>query len=130
MVDIPDGLAAGQLEFNGARGRAFLDALPGLAARFLERWELRRTGPGMHGVTALVLPVVRADGTAAVLKLVLPDEENAGEALALRAWDGRGCVRLLEHDAGSGALLLERLDEGRPLSVLGAAEGTRGVRCG
>ncbi|MFI5985364.1 aminoglycoside phosphotransferase family protein [Streptomyces sp. NPDC051555] len=123
MVDIPDGLVEAQREYNGARGREFLDALPALAARFLERWELRRTGPAMHGMTALVLPVRRADGSAAVLKLVLPDEENAGEALALRAWDGHGCVRLLEHDEGSGALLLERLDEDRPLSALAEAQG-------
>ncbi|MET3984802.1 aminoglycoside phosphotransferase family protein [Streptomyces sp. PvR034] len=123
MVEIPDGLAEAQREFNGARGREFLAALPALAERFLERWELRRAGRAMHGMTALVLPVRRADGSAAVLKLVLPDEENAGEALALRAWDGRGCVRLLEHDEGSGALLLERLDEGRPLSALAEVEG-------
>ncbi|MFD7030178.1 aminoglycoside phosphotransferase family protein [Streptomyces sp. NPDC059917] len=128
MVDIPDGLVEAQVEYNGARGREFLDALPALAAGFLERWELRRTGRAMHGMTALVLPVRRADGSAAVLKLVLPDEENAGEALALRAWDGHGCVRLLEHDEASGALLLERLDEGRPLSALARGDDRAAVR--
>ncbi|WP_063754856.1 aminoglycoside phosphotransferase family protein [Streptomyces sp. NRRL F-2580] len=130
MVDfgeIPDGLVEAQLRFNGDAGREFIAALPGRAARFLERWELRCTGPAMHGVTALVLPVERADGSAAVLKMVALDEESAGEPVALRAWAGRGCVRLLEHDAETGALLLERLDERRHLSELARRDARRAV---
>ncbi|MFB7178979.1 aminoglycoside phosphotransferase family protein [Streptomyces sp. NPDC056257] len=130
MVDfgeIPDGLVEAQLRFNGDAGREFIAALPGRVARFLERWELRCTGPAMHGVTALVLPVERADGSAAVLKLVALDEESAGEPVALRAWAGRGCVRLLEHDAETGTLLLERLDERRHLSALARRDARRAV---
>ncbi|MFE9931389.1 aminoglycoside phosphotransferase family protein [Streptomyces sp. NPDC005533] len=130
MVDfgaVPDGLVEAQLRFNGDAGRDFVAALPGRAARFLERWELRCTGPAMHGVTALVLPVERADGSAAVLKLVALDEESAGEPLALRAWDGQGCVRLLEHDAETGTLLLERLDERQHLSALARRDARRAV---
>ncbi|MEU9165311.1 aminoglycoside phosphotransferase family protein [Streptomyces sp. NPDC048424] len=130
MVDfgeIPDGLVEAQLRFNADAGREFIAALPGRAARFLERWELRCTGPAMHGVTALVLPVERADGSAAVLKLVALDEESAGEPAALRAWGGRGCVRLLEHDAETGTLLLERLDESRHLSALARRDARRAV---
>lgn len=124
---VPAGFVRAQLRDNGAAGREFVDALPARVAAFLERWELRVTGPGMYGVTALVLPVVRADGTAAALKLTASDEENAGEALALRAWDGAGCVRLLADDAGTGTLLLERLDEGRPLSAPAVRDSRRAV---
>lgn len=125
---IPEGLLrAAQLDGDGSAGREFVDGLPARVASFLERWELRTTGPGMHGVTALVLPVERADGTAAALKLPALDEENAGEALALRAWAGEGCVRLLEADAATGTLLLERLDEGRPLSALAVRDSRRAV---
>ncbi|WP_404959382.1 aminoglycoside phosphotransferase family protein [Streptomyces sp. 147326] len=130
MVDIgeiPDGLVEAQLRFNGDAGREFIAALPDRAARFLERWELRCAGPAMHGVTALVLPVERADGSAAVLKLVSLDEESAGEPVALRAWGGRGCVRLLEHDAQTGTLLLERLDERQHLSALARRDARRAV---
>lgn len=119
FLEIPDGLVE-------AQGREFAAALPARVERFLERWELRRTGPAMHGVTALVLPVERADASAAVLKLLDPDEESAGEPAALRAWAGEGCVRLLEHDRETGTLLLERLDEGRHLSAL-AARDARGA---
>ncbi|GGX47205.1 aminoglycoside phosphotransferase family protein [Streptomyces fructofermentans] len=83
---------------------------------FLERWGLRREGPPMSGRVSVVLPVVRADGTRAALKLQDVDEETAGEGLALRTWAGDGVVRLLDEDAASGTLLLERLDERRPLA--------------
>ncbi|SFE97574.1 streptomycin 6-kinase [Streptomyces mirabilis] len=118
MIDVPVGLAASQDKYNGAAGRAFVAGLPERAAQFLERWELRLDGPSMHGVTALVLPVLRADGTPAVLKLQLLDEESAGEPAALRVWDGGAAVRLLAHDEATCTLLLERLDHTRMLTHL------------
>ncbi|MEU9170854.1 aminoglycoside phosphotransferase family protein [Streptomyces sp. NPDC048420] len=123
MIDIPAELAATQQLYNGDKGRQFIAGLPSLVADFLERWELRPDGSPMHGVTALVLPVLRrADGTPAVLKLQLLDEESAGEPVALRAWDGDGAVRLLDHDPDTHTMLLERLDPTRMLSTL---PGTR-----
>ncbi|WP_329337713.1 aminoglycoside phosphotransferase family protein [Streptomyces sp. NBC_00663] len=116
MIDIPAGLAAAQEKFNGAAGRAFIAGLPEQAERFLADWGLRPDGAAMHGVSALVLPVLRADGTGAVLKLQLLDEESEGEPVALRVWDGDGAVRLLDHDAATGTILLERLDPRRMLS--------------
>ncbi|MFI9614388.1 aminoglycoside phosphotransferase family protein [Streptomyces sp. NPDC052023] len=104
--------------YNGEEGSAFVAGLPRLVAAFLERWELRIEGPSMYGVSALVLPVVRADGTRAVLKLQLLDEESVGEPVALRVWDGDGAVRLLDHDPETGTMLLERLDPARMLSHL------------
>jgi streptomycin 6-kinase len=124
VIEVPAALAATQIEDNGEAGRAFVAALPGLAAAFLDRWGLRRDGPVMHGRCALVLPVVRtADAVPAVLKLQPPDRETVGEPLALRTWDGDGAVRLLAHDRDTGAMLLERLDPARSLSrVAGSRE--------
>ncbi|POX65164.1 hydroxyurea phosphotransferase [Streptomyces sp. Ru62] len=119
VIDIPGELAKAQETYNGAAGRAFIAALPDLAAEFLHRWRLTLDGPSMNGVSALVLPVVRADGLRAVLKLQLTDEESVGEPVALRVWDGDGAVRLLDHDPATGTMLLERLDESRMLSGLG-----------
>ncbi|MDO0934141.1 aminoglycoside phosphotransferase family protein [Streptomyces sp. DG2A-72] len=119
MIDIPQELAASQQMYNGEAGRAFIAGLPDLTAGFLNRWQLTVDGRPMHGVAALVVPVVRADGTAAVLKLQLLDEESEGEPVALRIWDGEGAVRLLDHDPATGTMLLERLDETRMLSHLG-----------
>ncbi|MEU0657663.1 aminoglycoside phosphotransferase family protein [Streptomyces lavendulocolor] len=127
MIEVPAELAAAQDRFNGEEGRAFVAALPAWAERFLEEWGLRRTGPAMYGMVSLVLPVtVVADGAPAALKLQLLDEENEGEAAALRAWDGDGAVRLLAEDPGTGTLLLERLDEGRDLA--GTADSREATR--
>ncbi|MFD5632042.1 aminoglycoside phosphotransferase family protein [Streptomyces sp. NPDC127072] len=87
-------------------------------AEFLERWSLRQEGHPMSGRVSVVLPVVREDGTRAALKLQHLDEETAGEGLALRTWAGDGAVRLLADDPPTGTLLLERLDEGRPLAAV------------
>ncbi|MFF8906452.1 aminoglycoside phosphotransferase family protein [Streptomyces olivaceoviridis] len=119
VIDIPGELAQAQETYNGAAGRAFIAALPDLAAEFLRRWRLTLDGPSMNGVSALVLPVVRADGLRAVLKLQLTDKESVGEPVALRVWDGDGAVRLLDHDPATGTMLLERLDESRMLAGLG-----------
>ncbi len=115
-VRVPEALAAHHADHSGAAGRAWIAALPRLAADRLDAWELRVDGPAAHGMVALVLPVRRPDGTPAALKLQPVDEETSGEPVALRAWNGRGAVRLLEHHPASGSMLLERLDAGRSLA--------------
>lgn len=99
-------------------GRAFVAALPRIADKMLQRWDLHPVGAPMHGMAALVLPVRAGDGRDAVLKLQAVDEETVGESVALRTWDGDGAVRLLAHDAETGAMLLERLDTSRHLSSI------------
>ncbi|MGW2593126.1 aminoglycoside phosphotransferase family protein [Streptomyces sp. NPDC001515] len=134
VIDIPDELIATQVRYNGAAGRAFVAGLPALVEGFLGRWGLRPDGPVAWGVCALVVPVVRVgDGRRAVLKCQLVDEETAGEPVALRLWGTAGAaggaaraVRLLEWDAATGTMLLERLDARRPLS--GVAEAREAVR--
>ncbi|UUU32969.1 aminoglycoside phosphotransferase family protein [Streptomyces sp. CA-210063] len=120
MVDdlsVPPDLAATLEMFFDEEGRAFAASLPDLAAGFLDRWGLRLDGRPMHGMCALVLPVVHtADGTPAVLKLQILDDESEGEPVALRAWNGDGAVRLLRYDDETGTMLLERLDPARMLS--------------
>ncbi|WP_031089325.1 aminoglycoside phosphotransferase family protein [Streptomyces sp. NRRL WC-3549] len=120
MIEVPEEFAACQEEFHGAVGRAFAAALPGLAEEFLARWGLQRDGAVMYGMCALVLPVVREDGRPAALKLQRTDDETVGEPVALRVWGAAdaGAVGLLEHDAETGAMLLERLDERRPLTAV------------
>ncbi|GLX01901.1 aminoglycoside phosphotransferase family protein [Microtetraspora sp. NBRC 16547] len=117
-IEIPDALAASHARYFGEVGRAWTAGLPDLAADFMERWRLRADGPSFHGVVALVLPVICADGTPAALKLQLVEEETLGEPVALRAWDGNGSVRLLCDSTESGAMLLERLNPSRSLSAV------------
>jgi streptomycin 6-kinase len=117
-VVVPEELAASHARFFGAAGRAWIDALPRLAAACLRRWHLTLDGRQRFGAVALILPVRCADGAPAVLKLQPVDEETAGEPAALRAWRGHGAVRLLEHDPGTGSMLLDRLDADRTLAAV------------
>ncbi|MCM3809008.1 aminoglycoside phosphotransferase family protein [Streptomyces sp. DR7-3] len=116
-IDIPEAFAASFGE-RDATDRAWLAALPRLAADFLDRWDLRPAGPAAHGMASLVLPVTGADGTPAALKLQQVKEETEGVPLGLRTWNGDGVVLLLDHDPDTGTMLLERLDASRPLSSL------------
>lgn len=78
-----------------------------------------RLGPPFRSAYAsLALPADLPDGTAAVLKLQYPDEDSRNEADALGHWDGDGAIRLLAHDPGRRALLVERCRPGTPLHEL------------
>ena len=96
-------------------GDAWLAGLPRLVEESLEQWELTLESGSMHGTAALVLPVRRRDGSAAVLKVTWPHAEAEQEHLALQHWGGRGAVRLLAADPRRWTMLLERLDAGRDL---------------
>ncbi|WP_432943566.1 aminoglycoside phosphotransferase family protein [Kribbella sp. CA-253562] len=87
----------------------WLRTLPETAAGFLDRWQLTVDGPPMHGAASLVLPVRRADGVAAILKLQPRNDENAAEALGLRTWNDADVVRVLDDHEPDAAILLERL---------------------
>ncbi|WP_306321393.1 MULTISPECIES: aminoglycoside phosphotransferase family protein [unclassified Streptomyces] len=116
MIDVPKGLVESQYAYAGEAGRAFVAALPARVEEFFERWELVPDGPLMHGMAALVVPVVCGDGRPAAVKFQVLDEETEGEPVALRVWDGDGAVRLLRYDDKTGTMLLERADGGRMLS--------------
>lgn len=97
----------------------WLDELPQLVERVELEWGIA-VGPAYSDSTeAFVAEAICADGTPAVLKLIVPRGGDAAEneITALRLTDGEGCVRLLRHDTVLGALLLERL--GRSLNQLG-----------
>ncbi|MFD4833627.1 aminoglycoside phosphotransferase family protein [Streptomyces uncialis] len=125
--EIPAELVANQHRYKREAGRAFIDGLPARAADHLARWELTITGPAMHGMASLVLPVARADGSSAVLKMQVADDESEHQGEGLRAWDGRGIVRLLAYDEPTTTQLLERADESRPLSAVEDSREAVGV---
>jgi streptomycin 6-kinase len=110
-----------------AAGAAWwIDDLPELVASVERDWSIVVGRAYEGGTDAFVAEATLADGTAAVLKLLIPrpDEPDAskidsvaGEITALRLANGEGCARLLREDATRGALLIERL--GRSLHELG-----------
>ena len=82
-------------------------------------WDLRADGPVQELARAAV-PVRTADGQAALLEHT-PDG-SPYEHLALRAWDGRGAVRLLRADPRRHLLLTERTSPDDDLRSLDAWE--------
>jgi len=97
---------------------AWLEGLPTTVAELAERWQLTLGGRfAGEGEASWVAPVVRHDGTPAVLKLGMPHREAEHEAEGLRFWNGDPTVRLLAADAGLEALLLERCEPGTALSA-------------
>ncbi|MEV7949195.1 aminoglycoside phosphotransferase family protein [Streptomyces rubiginosohelvolus] len=125
--EIPQRLVASYATGFGEEGRAWIAGLPALAADLLERWQLRRDGAVLSGQASLVLPVLRPDGTRAVLKLQLPREETTAALIGLRAWNGDGMVRLLDHDPASSSMLLERLDGARTLASIDDDDVAMGI---
>ncbi|MEV5237566.1 aminoglycoside phosphotransferase family protein [Streptomyces cinnamoneus] len=122
-ITVPAGLVDNHATMpEGEGGPEWIAGLPALAADFLDRWGLKADGPGAHGAVALVLPVLREDGSPAALKLQPVTDESTGEPHALRVWGGAGAVGLLDEDAETGTMLLERLDAGRSLMDVPDAE--------
>jgi streptomycin 6-kinase len=90
-------------------GTKWLDDLPLAIRSQCEHWDLRVVGELSHGSNAIIVPVVR-EGAAFVLRLTPPGTAAAEQINALRFWDGRGTVQLIDADIEQGAMLLERLD--------------------
>ena len=93
--------------------------LPGIVDDLARRWWLRVGRPFQPGGSASwVAPAWTSVGARVVLKVGWRHDEALDEADGLRAWDGRGTVRLLDsHLTGSAiALLLEACEPGTPLS--------------
>ena len=128
---IPEGLARTTIELRGAAGVEWLDRLPALVAGCGERWSLEVGPPFPQLSFNYAAPALRFDGTAAVLKLSFPEDPGFhNEAEALRLFDGLGAARLLELDKGRGAMLLERLEPGVPLTTVGDDEEATSIAAG
>ena len=113
-MSLPDTFVCSVRGAFGERGQVFLDALPDLINRAQRRWRLediQRADALSYNFVAFA----RRAGRDVVLKLGVPNRELTSEIAALRHFDGRGAVRLLESDAGAGMLLLERLRPGQML---------------
>jgi streptomycin 6-kinase len=111
-ITLPDTFTRQVAESWGAPGVRWLAELPGMAAQVLHDWDLRldRLYPlSQNWVTR----VLRADGSAAVLKMGVPDSEHLPqEAAALEFFAGRGAISVLARDTERGALLLEEATPG------------------
>lgn len=96
--------------------KIWIDTLPQLLDKMISLWSLHLETPfNDFGTCSWVCPVIRSDGSQAVLKLAMPHMEGKHEIQGLRYWSGRSTVKLLEADEDSGAMLLERCLPGTTL---------------
>jgi streptomycin 6-kinase len=112
-VEIPN-LVRQRALANGAAGRSWLDDLPDVVAGLVQRWGLELGEPFHGGTAAHVVEALDGRGNACVLKVAMPldMDEQAGFERSIvvhQIADGRACAKLLDHDADSAAMLLERL---------------------
>jgi len=103
------------LALHGDAGREWLNVLPEFLDACAKRWDLILEAPFENLSYNYVAPVRRVDETPAVLKIGFPNDELRAEMVALRHFDGRGMVRLLDADEGNCAMLLERITPGETL---------------
>jgi streptomycin 6-kinase len=103
----------------GDQGVDWLDRLPILIATFERRWSITVLPPFQNLSYNYLAPALSPGGCRElVLKLGVPNPELQTEIEALACFQGRGCVQLLAADREQGALLLDRLQPGMPLSAL------------
>jgi streptomycin 6-kinase len=119
VIDVPAVVRA-KAAAAGATG--WVDDLPALVASLERAWSITVGRTFTDATEAFVAEATCADGSSAVLKILVPRAFAAAhdEMTVLRLCDGDGCARLYAADDARDALLMERLgpslhDLGRPL---------------
>jgi streptomycin 6-kinase len=101
----------------GEDGRKFLVDLPALIDEASRRWNLTNIQP-VPNLSYNFVAFALSGGQSVVLKIGVPNRELASEMAALRLFDGKGAVRLLNADEAHAAFLLERIRPGEMLATL------------
>jgi streptomycin 6-kinase len=118
LIHVPENFARLTLALYGDAGRLWLEELPALVEDCAGRWSLK-VGPPFPTISYnYAAPAEGPGGVRFVLKLGVPARGLLREIEALLAFDGCGAARLVDSDAARGALLLERLEPGTPLTAL------------
>lgn len=118
MKDLSEDFTRRILNIYGEDGRRWLQSLPTILDEISSLWEVRLKPPYRDLSMNYVAPAIRSDGSEAVLKVGVPNPELETEIAALKAFNGSGAVYLFESNQELGALLLERLRPGEPLSQM------------
>jgi streptomycin 6-kinase len=108
---VPIVPAAVRAKAAAAGAAGWLADLPGIVAGLEQDWAITVGRSYRDATEALVAEATLADGTPAVLKVLVPRAGNQArnEITFLERAGGQGCVSLLRADLGRSALLLERL---------------------
>jgi hypothetical protein len=118
MIDVP---AVVRNKARAAGADDWLERLTALVSSLEADWSTTVGHPYEGGTEAFVADATRADGTPAVLKVLVPGTGNnpSNEATVLRLVGGDGCPVLYRHHPDQGALLRF---SGTPFHGRGAAD--------
>jgi streptomycin 6-kinase len=109
MVELPEVVRNRAI----AEGHAdWIDALIDIVRTLEHDWSIQVGRTHHEGTEAFVADAMFADGTPAVLKVLVPRRGGGfddHESTVLRLADGDGCPMLYRDDPSRGALLMERL---------------------
>ncbi|HTH50526.1 MAG TPA: aminoglycoside phosphotransferase family protein [Pyrinomonadaceae bacterium] len=124
FAHLPHELVSHVTEGCGDRGVAWLHELPSTIARLGSLWSIRIDAPFPGIEYNFVAPATRDNGENVVIKIHPPWDpiEIFDEAAYLMVRAGDGCVRLLEVDATSRSIMIERLYPGRTLTEMFASD--------
>ncbi|MEZ4521831.1 MAG: aminoglycoside phosphotransferase family protein [Thermomicrobiales bacterium] len=116
-IEIPEYFKTFIESYFGEAGTSWLAEIPRIVSRYADLWALEIEGP-FDGLTYnYVTGVKLVDGSQAVLKVGVPEKEQRAEIFALRAFEGRGIVRLFASSVDDHVALIERLSPGTMLST-------------
>lgn len=117
MTQLPNHFAKTIAGVLGDVGQEWLDQFPQILAAVAERYELTLGDPFALSYNYVCAATTR-DDTPVVLKLSPPYAEFKHEVNALRHYDVRGSVQVLDVDLELRAVILERVAPGDPLRTL------------
>jgi len=113
-MQLPESFRHTIKSVHGEKGESWLDGFGELVRYCETKWGLRIVHP--YDLTYNYVAAVRLeDGTEAALKLCVPNKESRSEEQALRVYDGRGAVRVIDSEPDRGILLMESVRPGYTL---------------
>ncbi|VVC75628.1 hypothetical protein AQUSIP_09180 [Aquicella siphonis] len=104
------------------QGKAWLASLPDLVRQLSIHWDLGQLAPVDNMTFNYVLKAVRHGNIPVILKISCDEKSLSSEIAALRYFHGRGCVRLVDEDISSHAMLLQQAIPGITLKSLYPAQ--------
>lgn len=111
LIEIPEYFKAKARRQFGAKGSAWIDALPGILSKCIEEWRLEDLAL-IDDLSINFLCYASSPYGNAVLKICGPHPEGRTESTALSLYNGRHVCRCLSIDEELGAKLLERIEPG------------------
>jgi streptomycin 6-kinase len=108
-IDIPQNFIEFLRTRFGSEADVWLKGIPDIVSKKLEDWNLTLdSGQPLYGAMGLVFFCRKGEESLA-LKVSWRDALTESENKALKLWNGKGAVRLLEYDSENHVLLMERL---------------------